>query len=335
MKVVRSAADHCIQFAIGADDFMTYLTARWMGLDHFRLPLRDFFTVFPFRPYTLCTRYVSPSNHLSYWYRPHTSKTRKPLLFIHGIGAGLRTYTGILKDFIKQDILKDDDGEVGIIAIELMAISMRITRGILPRAEMVREILKILEFHQWDEFVIMGHSYGSIIATHLLQELRDTNRVGPLLLVDPVTLSIQWGDVPYNFIYRRPRKASEWQLHYFASTEMGVAHAITRRFDWTENVLWKDDMRGRLITVVLVDRDIIMDTPAIRDYLVHDDNLGARVHNARELSQEADLRSRQGSDEGELEIYWYDELNHAGVFDKAKDWTPLVDVLHRYCGTVR
>src|SRR5256886_8319713 len=50
------------------------------------------------------------------------------------------------------------------------------------------------------------------------------NRVGPMLLIDPVAISIHFGEIPHNFIYRAPRKASEWQLHYFASTDLGIAH---------------------------------------------------------------------------------------------------------------
>lgn len=313
---------------------MTYVTARSIGLCHFRLPLREFFTVFPFRPHTLFSQHVSPSKELSYWYRPHTSKKRKPVLFIHGIGAGMRTYTGFLNDFMQRDALEDDDGQVGIIALELMPVAMRITKGILPRTEMLTEILKILNYHDWDKFVIVGHSYGTIMATHLLQRLGDTGRIGPLLLVDPVTISIHWGGIPYNFLYHDPRKASEWQLHYFACTDMCVAHTITRRFDWSENVMWKEDMRGRVMTVALADEDIIMDTFALREYLVDDDVLNTRAHNARELLQKEGIGRyhRSKEDERGVDIIWYDGLNHAEIWDSAKDWRPLVEILHRYCG---
>ncbi|KAF2666231.1 alpha beta hydrolase fold family [Microthyrium microscopicum] len=322
-------------YAVGIvfDDLSTYVTANWMGLRHFRIPLRQFFTVFPLRPQTLISQQVSPSKELSYWYRPHTSKKRKPVLFLHGIGAGLRTYTGFLKDFIERDALEDDDGQVGIIALEIMPISMRITKAIPPRTEMLSEIFKILDYHGWDKFVIVGHSFGTIIATHLLQKLGDTGRVGPLLLVDPVTLSIHWGDIPYNFLYRHPRKASEWQLHYFISTDMGAAHSITRNFDWTQNVLWREDMRGRVITVALADADIVMDTFAIRKYLVDDDNLNAQVYNAKDLTQEDGFRRyHQRLEQRGLDIIWYEGLNHADIWDRARTWAPLVEILNGYCG---
>lgn len=311
---------------------MTYLSCWCMGLRHYRLPLKQFFTVFPFRPHTLLTRYVSASKDLSYWYGPHTSKTRSPILFIHGIGAGLRTYTGFLKDFIRQDETSAEDGQVGIIALELMPISMRITKQIPPREELVAQILQILARHGWENFTIMAHSYGSTIATHLLQELRETERIGPMLLVDPVTLCIHWGDVPYNFIYRHPRKASEWQLHYFASTDMCIAHSITRAFDWTVNVLWKEDMVGRMLAVVLAEQDIIMDTKGMAKHLVGEELLKTRLCNSKEFDRLRDDDRNEGNEVG-VNVIWYDGLNHAGVFDHQKDWTPLVEVLWRYCGT--
>lgn len=304
---------------------MTYLTAHRTGLRHHRIPLRHFFTVFPFRPHTLLTPHTSPSHRMSYWYRPHTSTTRLPVLFIHGIGVGMRTYTGFFRDFMQADDA-GDDGQIGIIAIEIMPISMRITKRMPPRAEMLAGILKILQHHGWDRFAIMGHSYGTIIATHILQHLKDTGRVGPMLLVDPVTLSIHWGDIPYNFLYRSPRKASEWQLHYFASTDMCVAHSLTRRFDWSENVLWKDDMKGRAVMVALASEDIILDPIAVHDYL-NDDELEPRSYRADEIGHGGRHQQRISG----LDIVWFDGVNHAEMFDSAKGWNPLVTILQSYC----
>ncbi|KAI0431019.1 alpha beta hydrolase fold family [Xylaria sp. FL1042] len=308
---------------IGVDDLMTYVQGRIMGLDHYRLSLRESLTVFPFRPHTVFTTHKSPSTYLSYWHRQHTATKRLPILFIHGIGAGMRTYTGFLRDIMETD--SNSDGQVGIIALEIMPICMRITRGILPREELLREIVKVLNHHGWDRFVILGHSYGSIIATHLLHHPKTRHRVGPMLLVDPVTLSIHWGGIPYNFLYRQPRKASEWQLHYFASTDMGVAHSITRRFDWSENVLWKDDMKGLDISVALSEKDIILDPMALRDYLTSDASLQARQYTSipSPLGQE-------GFGENGLQVLMYDNLNHAEIFDNRKDWIILVRLLLSY-----
>ncbi|KAI1751191.1 hypothetical protein F4782DRAFT_506132 [Xylaria castorea] len=146
-----------------------------------------------------------------------------------------------------------------------------------------------------------------------------------MLLVDLVTLSIHWGGIPYNFLYRQPRKASEWQLNYFASTNLGVAHSITRRFDCSENVLWKDDMKGLDISVVLSGRDIILDPMALRHYLASDASLKARQYTSipSPLGQE-------GFGESGLQVLLYDNLNHAEIFDNRRDWAILVHLLLKY-----
>ena len=314
---------------MGVDDFITYVTLRRASFVHYRLPSLQSLTVFPFRPHTAFTTYVSPSKHLSYWCRPHTSNATLPVLFLHGIGAGLRTYSGFLRDVVEKDVA--NDGQTGIIAIEIMPISMRITRGALPRREMLAELLSILVHHRWDKFVVAAHSYGTILATHLLQIPETRDRVSSMLLIDPVTVAIHWGGVPYNFLYRPPRMASEWQLHYFASTDMGVAHALTRRFDWSENVLWKDEMRGRRITVVLGGKDIILDSHAVRKYLMDDPELDAEFVDSRSYSVERS-DSKKSRD---MRLVWYDHCNHAGMFDTAIDWEPLVDELLRHCSIVK
>lgn len=55
------------------------------------------------------------------------------------------------------ELIKADD-EVGVIAIELLPISFRITRDLPPQKELLRQINVILQEHGWDEFVLFGHS---------------------------------------------------------------------------------------------------------------------------------------------------------------------------------
>jgi hypothetical protein len=50
------------------------------------------------------------------------------------------------------------DGELGVIAIEIMPISFRITGQALGKNEMCGEIQNILRIHGWDKFVLVSHS---------------------------------------------------------------------------------------------------------------------------------------------------------------------------------
>src|ERR1700761_2075530 len=107
---------------------------------------------------------------------------------------------------------------------------------------------------------------------------------------------------------------------------MGIAHTITRRFDWSENVLWKDEIKGRPMIVVLSEKDIIVDTPRLLKYLTSDSELGARVYSSKNYPH-----SHKNLGLGGLDILWYDQINHAEVFDTAKNRRLLVEVLNWYC----
>lgn len=140
-------------------DCSTSVRLFYHGFDYYRTRLRRFFSVFPLRPHNAIAPRKSPSDILTYWHRPHNSKTRLPILFIHGIGIGLYPYVDLLAEINKE--LKGTDGDdesVGIIAIEIMPISFRLTGQALLKQEMCAEIDKILKLHGWDKFVLISHS---------------------------------------------------------------------------------------------------------------------------------------------------------------------------------
>lgn len=114
----------------------------------------------PQRWHTLLARNVSRSPHISYWYRKHTSKTRTPIIFLHGIGIGIFAYVDFLNALAAESIasVEADDGQVGIIALELMNISSRICAPALDSTHMRHEIHKILNRHGWTDFVLAAHS---------------------------------------------------------------------------------------------------------------------------------------------------------------------------------
>lgn len=95
---------------------------------------------------------------------------------------------------------------------------------------------------------------------------------------------------------------------------MGVAHTLSRCFFWNENILWKEDLTDRKVTVVLCGRDLIVDTKTVRAYL------------AGEGKWEDTLRTSNN-----LDVLWFEGIDHAQVFDKMVDRKRLISVLRRYC----
>lgn len=285
-----------------------------------RLSIKRFLTVFPFRPLTLLTTRKTPTKTLSYWHRPHTSKNRLPVLFIHGIGIGLYPYVNFLAQINQARGKTDNDGDIGIIAIEIMPVAFRLTHAALERDRMSDEIKCILLKHGWEQVVLVSHSYGSVISTHLLQSAATSNFVGPALLIDPVSFLLHLPDVAYNFTYRKPTRANEHQLYYFASMDMGVAHTLSRGFFWSENILWWHDIDDRRTTVVLSGKDLIVDVEAVGQYLAQ--------HGKRDLDGQA-WKHREWTGKG-VDIIWFDNLDHAQVFDSRRNCEKLVHVVQKY-----
>ncbi|KAL5118652.1 hypothetical protein ACEQ8H_003503 [Pleosporales sp. CAS-2024a] len=300
----------------------TFCAARllYAGFSLYRTHLRSALSVFPPRPAYLFTRQISTAPGLSYWHRPHTSRTRLPILFIHGIGIGLHPYVSFLDEVNKLDPQTASDGDIGIIAIELMPISFRITGPILDRDEMCRQINIILTRHGFDKVVLASHSYGSVVSTHLLQDPTTAAKIGPMLFVDPVTFLLHLPDVAYNFTARQPRDANEHQLYYFASCDMMVAHTLARHFFWAHNLLWKNDLRGHDVTVSLGGRDLIVDTETVAKYL-----------NGIDLKREDTTWKEHNWTGAGLETIWWPSVDHAQVFERKNGRDKLAMVLREYC----
>jgi len=328
----------CVAFV----DFLAFVHMRFHGFHFHRAPLSHFFTLFPFRPVSLFTTSTSPSKTLTYWHRAHTSKTKLPILFIHGIGIGLYPYVKFLGELNASTTHHTDkDGDVGIIALEIPSISFRLTSAPLTPSQFRIEVSRILAHHGWEKVVLVSHSYGSVLSTHLLQSPPPTNtaspdvdvssKIGPTLLIDPVCFLLHLPDVAYNFTIRTPQAANEWQLWYFASKDPGVSWTLARHFFWAENVLWREDVQpsrrgGYPTTVSLGGRDLIVGTEGVGTYLVGDDvdeenNKGTQSWKVKPWTGSRDA----------VEVLWWPDLDHAQVFDKKSSRRKLVNVLEVYC----
>ena len=112
---------------------------------------------------------------------------------------------------------------------------------------------------------------------------------------------------------RKPRRANEHQLHYFASTDMGVAHTLGRHFFWSENITWKHELPRRT-AVFLAGRDLIVDTAQVRAYLT-------------EPGWEDAHYPRKGLP---IDVRWCAELDHGQMFDFRSRRAELVRVLREH-----
>ncbi|KAL6717127.1 hypothetical protein ACLMJK_005042 [Lecanora helva] len=230
-------------------------------------------------------------------------------------------YRPLLWYLINEPKEHDADESLGIIAIEIMPVSFRITGAALKKDDLCDEVLQILQQHGWEKFILVSHSYGSVISSHLIHSPKTSAMVGPVVLIDPVSILLHLPDVAYNFTCRPPKRANERQLSFFASTDQSVAHTLGRCFFWSENILWKGDMQGRQWTVALAGKDLLVNTEAVGRYLAKD--LG------RERPSEDHWKHETWKGQG-LDIFWFDELDHAQVFDSKRGLENLVGVVREY-----
>lgn len=263
-------------------------------------------------------------------------------MFIHGIGIGLYPYTKFLNELNSTSGIQSpfEDDQIGIIAIEIMPVSFRITHRALSRQEMCSEIEKILQKHllPGQKFVLVSHSYGTVVSTHLLKSPSIARRIGAIVMIDPVSILLHLPDVAYNFTRRQPEGANEHQLYYFASMDMGVSHTLSRHFFWNENVLWKKDLEGKKATVSLSGRDLIVDTEAVGRYMsglppttgVAHQNGSAKggYETQRAEAEEWKTRPWQGK---EIDVLWFDQCDHAQVFDKPATRRRVIMAIQEYC----
>ncbi|KAI0820178.1 Alpha/Beta hydrolase protein [Trametes gibbosa] len=286
-------------------DNITAIILRRGGFQHFTSS--RYSSCFPPRAFTAFSN-KAPHPDLVYWLRPHRSATKDPILFLHGIGIGLWPYTPFFADLVQAD------PDVGIIALESLSISMHISPPPLSRPEMLDAITALLDAHGYERVVVVGHSYGTVVAAHMLRHPALCSRVSAWLFVDPIPFLLHLPSVAYNFVYRQPQAANEWQLWYFASRDPDIARALARNFFWAENVLWKEDLEGKEVAVVLCGKDQIVDAVEVRRYLTGDED------------QETKFRWKQDN----LEVLYYPDLDHAMVFDTKESRRPLIDVLRRF-----
>lgn len=227
-----------LYLAIAIFDVAISFTLWKLGYSHFIPSSTSGYRIkFPYIPLP-----SSPSGScLTYWFRPsgkapEDAREDLPIVFIHGIGAGLHFYKPFLKD------LSSRNPNSAIFMIELPVVSMKIMDASPSKRDTVAALTALLASHGHSKAVFVGHSLGSVVVSwmvHLAPEY-----CASIVLVDPVCFLLHLPDVAYNFLHRSPTRANEWLYWYFVSNEAGIAWYLGRSFFWFENVLWLDELRA-------------------------------------------------------------------------------------------
>eukprot|EP00290_Baffinella_frigidus_P010471 CAMPEP_0180142584 /NCGR_PEP_ID=MMETSP0986-20121125/15673_1 /TAXON_ID=697907 /ORGANISM="non described non described, Strain CCMP2293" /LENGTH=606 /DNA_ID=CAMNT_0022085821 /DNA_START=19 /DNA_END=1839 /DNA_ORIENTATION=- len=199
------------------------------------------------------------SGDTGYWIRvPETvaGRGRMPMVFVHGVGVGLVTYMSMIKEFMKLDC--------PIICVELPFISSNI-HPVVPRIDdQVDDIDKILLRWGIKKATFVGHSYGSVILSWMIQQKPE--RVAGLAFLDPVVFMLNLKDILYNFLYRYE---VDGKISDVVGSELYLNNALRRNFWWYRNILWASDMQKHDVPtlVCLSEKDEIVPVRAVLDHL--------------------------------------------------------------------
>ncbi|KAE9407718.1 hypothetical protein BT96DRAFT_963053 [Gymnopus androsaceus JB14] len=278
---------------VGLVDLITCVRLYAIGFGHYSPSI--FGRVFPPRFLTLFSK-PSITEHISYWYRPHKSLNKDPVVLSM---IGLYPYVPFLKELIRTN------PDMGILLIELIPITMHITsNAIPPQLEMLDALYTTMNSLGMSRAVLASHSYGTVIAAHSITKPLITGQ----LLIDPVCLLLHLPNVAYNFLYCVPRRANEWQLWYFASQDPDIAYTLSQCFFWADNILWKDDLVPK-VAVILLGDDQIIPASAVQMYLTGEEEV---------------------KDRWLLEVLYYPGLDHATVFDTKEQRRGMIRVLDKF-----
>ncbi|KAF9267068.1 hypothetical protein L218DRAFT_895241 [Marasmius fiardii PR-910] len=249
---------------VGIVDFITSCRLCFHGFKHYtpersNFPIH-FFSVLPFRPLNLFSN-TSATPYLPYWYRPHKSTTKDPIVFIHGIGIGLYPYVPTITSLVR------DEPDVGILLVELLPISNRILMPFvrpsfsvfpIPTTRTMLDALYRTMFAlgaPWGNAVLVTHSYGTVVAAYDVraraeQGIHPQDRypdeenyeytLSPpvpqftsYILIDPIPFLLNLPPVAYNFMYRAPWRSRSDSPFTAPSSSSGTDKpSLWQRF-WT------------------------------------------------------------------------------------------------------
>ncbi|KAI8066282.1 Alpha/Beta hydrolase protein [Gilbertella persicaria] len=205
-------------------------------------------------------------NKITYWYRkPSTQTSKTPIVFIHGIGAGVICYA----EWIYQLLCHFDRP---VFLVELPYVAMHMVDAAPTAAETADEITRMLHTFGHTKAVYVSHSLGTAVTSWIMKLA--SNTVAGTVMIDPICFLLHYHHVAFNFVHRLPKRLMEYLLHYGASREMYISYYISRHFQWFESIYFVDQTQKvplQNIAVFLSEKDGIVGSDQVYQYLLEND----------------------------------------------------------------
>ena len=198
-------------------------------------------------------------DNTKYWFRS-CNNDKPPIILFHGITSGWVFYIRFIYTIAERRT---------VILIDVDAIKVKSLNFNVPNAEQVTSIVvKILQRHQYSntKASIIGHSFGSILATWVIKTRPDL--ISHITLLDPVSILLCLPDVAYNFIYRKQSTIMQFLIYFCASRELTISNLLHRNFIWHNNLLNLDSLPANIPVIVgLSGNDEVLNSPVVSKYI--------------------------------------------------------------------
>lgn len=194
---------------------------------------------------------------LSYWHCPGDDYTA-PVLFIHGLGVGLLPYAG------KIQRLKQRYASRRIFLVELPHVSMSLHHHMLDRGQTLHAFDSLFERHALHSVSLVAHSYGTILASWLIQKRQ--HRLHSVTLLDPICFSMWDSTLVHNFLYARPISFSHELSNFIIAQDPLICHTTTQGIHWYDCVLFPQDIHVPA-NIFLAVHDCVIDALFTADHL--------------------------------------------------------------------
>jgi pimeloyl-ACP methyl ester carboxylesterase len=120
-----------------------------------------------------------------------------------------------------------------VLALELPHVSQRWVLWVPTVDEVAEVVVSILDRNALSSCCLVGHSYGTAVASRLLQQA--PRRIQQLCLIDPICFTMFMPNLLRNFLYESPRSGSLLGdfMMMSAARDLHVSATLSRRFFWS------------------------------------------------------------------------------------------------------
>lgn len=179
-----------------------------------------------------------------------------PIVFLHGVGFGVLPYLHFLRNIVLRFPAHP------VLLVEVPHVALRLCPEAVAVDEVARGVRAALAARGYEEAVVVGHSYGTFVASRFVQLYPEC--VHALALLDPVCMLICYPQLLHNFIYRQPTRANFSSVagaldlvRFVCSRDLTISQAFCRKFRWSELNLWPEDLPSRAVVVLAARDDLV------------------------------------------------------------------------------